>query len=67
MITVGGRARVCGAECVGAGDGWVDVSIVGSLKRRCNWEQRLKVQEKKGARGQEGPRQGGKAFFQGTS
>ena len=35
----------------GGGDA-VDMSRVGSLKRRCNWKQRWKAQVKKGARGQ---------------
>lgn len=37
--------------------------IVRNLKRRCNWKQKLKVQEKKGARGQESHRQGEGASF----
>lgn len=44
-----GWGCVCVCTCVCARC-WVDMSITESLKRRCNWKQRLKVQYKKGKR-----------------
>lgn len=35
----------------GAGVNRVDISIIESLKRRCNWKQNLKVQKTKGKGG----------------